>query len=72
MQEANILHIMITNKYEPQKKHRLGTVSKKLLGGGLKPVLRDPNLAHWATCSSLFSSFCSPTKSKDQLADLIL
>ena len=24
---------MITNKYEPQKKCRLGTVSKKLLGG---------------------------------------
>ena len=30
-------------KYEPQQKHRLETVSKKLLGG-LKPVLRDPNL----------------------------
>ena len=30
---ANIIHIMITNKYEPQLKHRLGTVSKKLLGG---------------------------------------
>ena len=25
---------MITNKYEPQQKYRLGTVSKKLLGGG--------------------------------------
>ena len=24
---------MITNKYEPQQKRRLGTVSKKLLGG---------------------------------------
>ena len=24
---------MITNKYEPQQKCRLGTVSKKLLGG---------------------------------------
>ena len=35
---------MITNKYEPQQKCRLGTVSKKLLGG-LKPVLRVPNLA---------------------------
>ena len=34
MQQPNILHIMITNKYEPQQKHRLGTVSKKLLGGG--------------------------------------
>ena len=33
MQQANIMHIMITNKYEPQQKHRLGTVSKKLLGG---------------------------------------
>ena len=25
---------MITNKYEPQEKCRLGTVSKTLLGGG--------------------------------------
>ena len=33
MQQANIIHIMITNKYEPQQKHRLGMVSKKLLGG---------------------------------------
>ena len=33
MQQANIIHIMITNKYEPQQKHRLGTVSKILLGG---------------------------------------
>ena len=32
MQQANIIN-MITNKYEPQQKHRLGTVSKKLLGG---------------------------------------
>ena len=30
-------------KYEPQQKHRLGMVSK--ITGGLKPVLRDPNLA---------------------------
>ena len=37
---------MITNMYEPQQKCCLGTVSKKLLeGGGLKPVLRVPNLA---------------------------
>ena len=43
MQQANIIHIMITNKYEPQQKHRLGTVSKNYLG--LKPVLRDPNPA---------------------------
>ena len=42
MQQANIIN-MITNKYEPQQKHRLGTVSKIL--GGLKPVLRDLNLA---------------------------
>ena len=34
---------MITNKYEPQQKYRLGTVSKKL---GLKLVLRVPNLAY--------------------------
>ena len=25
---------MIQNKYEPQQKRRIGTVSKKLLGGG--------------------------------------
>ena len=31
-------------KYEPQQKHRLGTVSTNYWGG-LKPVLRDPNLA---------------------------
>ena len=35
---------MITNKYEPQQKCRLGAVSKKNTGG-LKPVLRVPNLA---------------------------
>ena len=40
---------MITNKYEPQQKCRLGTVSKKLLGRGgrggvLKPVLYDKNI----------------------------
>ena len=34
---------MITNKYEPQQKCRLGTVSKNTVG--LKPVLRVPNLA---------------------------
>ena len=28
MQQANIINT-ITNKYEPQQKHRLGTVSKK-------------------------------------------
>ena len=31
-QQANI-HIMTTNKYEPQQKHRLETVIKTLLGG---------------------------------------
>ena len=43
MQQANIINI-IANKYEPQQKHRLGMVSKKLggRGGGLKPVLRVP------------------------------
>ena len=41
MQKANIIN-MITNKYEPQQKHRLGMVIKKLLGGGAKPVLRVP------------------------------
>ena len=33
------------NSKEPQQKYRLGTVSIKILGGGLKPVLRAPNLA---------------------------
>ena len=33
MQQANIIHIMIKNKYEPQQKHRLGTVSKNIPGG---------------------------------------
>ena len=42
MQQANIINV-ITNKYEPQQKHRLGMVSK--ITGVLKPVLRDPNLA---------------------------
>ena len=32
MQQANIIN-MITNKYEAQQKHRLGTVNKTLLGG---------------------------------------
>ena len=40
---ATSKHYVITNRYEPQQKHRLGTVSK--ITGGLKPVLRDPNLA---------------------------
>ena len=40
---ANIINI-ITHKYEPQQKHRLETVSKTITGG-LKPVLRDHNLA---------------------------
>ena len=33
------------NSKEPQQKYRLGTVSIKILGGGLKPVLQAPNLA---------------------------
>ena len=46
MQQTNIINI-ITHKYEPQRKYRLGTVSKEITGGGggLKPVLRLPNLA---------------------------
>ena len=31
MQQANIINV-ITNKYEPQQKHRLGTVSKNYWG----------------------------------------
>ena len=34
MQQANIINI-ITNKNEPQQKHRLGTVSKNKILGGL-------------------------------------
>ena len=33
------------NDKEPQQKYRIGTVSIKILGGGLKPVLQAPNLA---------------------------
>ena len=33
------------NGKEPQQKYRLGTVSIKYWGGGLKPVLQAPNLA---------------------------
>ena len=32
MQQANVID-MITNKYEPQQKHRLGTVSQNYWGG---------------------------------------
>ena len=40
---ATSKHInIIANKYEPQQKHRLGTVSKNITGG-LKPVLRFSN-----------------------------
>ena len=42
------------NSKEPQQKYRLGTVSIKILGG-LKPVLRAPNLA---------LSFCHGSKHK--------
>ena len=42
MQQANIINI-VTNKYEPQQKHRLGMVSKYYWGA--QPVLRVPNLA---------------------------
>ena len=34
------------NNKEPQQKYRIGTVSIKILGG-LKPVLRAPNLAYF-------------------------
>ena len=40
--KTNIIN-MITNKYEPQQEHRLGTVSKKLLG--------DLNRFYWITTS---------------------
>ena len=33
MHQANIIN-MITNKYEPQQKHRLGAVIKNYCGGG--------------------------------------
>ena len=35
---------MITNKYEPQQKCRLGTVSKNTGGGGLKPFNIEPDI----------------------------
>ena len=41
MQQANIINI-ITNKYEPQQKHRLGTVSKITGGGGLNRIYGIP------------------------------
>ena len=50
MQQANIIN-MITYKDEPQQKHRLTltltlTLERSIkITGGLKPVLRDPNLA---------------------------
>ena len=34
-----------SNSKEPQQKYSIGTVSIKIRGGGIKPVLRDPNLA---------------------------
>ena len=52
MQQANIINI-ITNKYEPQQKHRLGTVSKKKITGGLKRVLQAPNLRRFGFSISL-------------------
>ena len=37
---------MTSNSKEPQQKYRLGMVSIKIRGGGgLEPVLWDPNLA---------------------------
>ena len=43
MQQANIIN-MITNKYEPQQKHRLGTVSEKTGFTGFQP---RPRLLSW-------------------------
>ena len=42
MQQANIINI-ITNKYEPQQKHRLGTVSKKKKKKKKKKILGGLN-----------------------------
>ena len=46
---------MITNKYEPQRKHRLGTVSKKLLEGlnrfyGIPTVTHKSMVARTVMC----------------------
>ena len=45
---------MVTNKYEPQQKCRLGTVSKKLLGG-LNPA--SPSASIMAQNIQLFGKY---------------
>ena len=42
-QNAMLITMLRSDKDEPHQEHRLGTVSKKIITGGLKPVLRDPN-----------------------------
>ena len=54
MQQANIIHIVITNKYEPQQKHRLGTVSKNLLGGEFYGIPTSPSASVMAQNIQLF------------------
>ena len=53
MNQSKIRSARTSNSKEPQQKYRLRTVSIKIGGGGLKPVLRDPNLA---------PSFCHGSK----------
>ena len=50
MQQANITHIMITKTYDPQQKHRLGTVSKK----------KDCRINHRSTLDGLKAVFYPP------------
>ena len=42
MQQANIIN-MITNKYEPQQKHRLGTVKAEIVPRDTRPLNTKQN-----------------------------
>ena len=58
MQQANIIN-MITNKYEAQQKHRLGTVSKNYWGWGLNRfygIPTSPSASVMAQNIQLFGS----------------
>ena len=59
------------NSKEPQQKYRLGTVSIEILEGGLKPVLRAPNLAlsFWDCLKDRQIPFSDQTKCDSMVAD---
>ena len=40
------MNITTCNTEEPQQTYRIGNVSKRSLGGGVKDVLLDPNHRH--------------------------